>query len=198
MDIVARAQGMILRPKEEWEKVKAESTTIQEIFTSYAVILAAIPALANFIGMGLIGRRIPFYGWFRYPIGRAFVYAILMYVFSLVAVYLLGIVINALAPTFTSKTDAVGAMKLAVFSMTPYWVASVLYIIPFLGFLVLFAGLYGLYVLYLGFATPMMDTPKEKVMGYLLVTIIAYVVIMAVVMLILGMFAAVGNVGRLY
>ena len=196
MDIVNRVQGIILKPKEEWAKIKSESTTIQQLFTSYALILAAIPAIANFIGMGLIGRRIPFIGWYRYDIGTAVLYAILSYVFSLVTVYIFGIIINALAPTFGSKSDAVNSMKLAVFSMTPFWVAGVFYLIPFLGVLALLAGLYGLYVLYLGFSHPLMDTPQDKVIGYLLVSIVVVAVLMGVVMMIMGAIFAVGGMGR--
>ena len=146
--------------------------------------------------MGLIGRRIPFIGWYRYDIGTAVLYAILSYVFSLVTVYIFGIIINALAPTFGSKSDAVNSMKLAVFSMTPFWVAGVFYLIPFLGVLALLAGLYGLYVLYLGFSHPLMDTPQDKVVGYLLVSIVVVAVLMGVVMMIMGAIFAVGGMGR--
>jgi hypothetical protein len=196
MDIVSRAQQILLKPKEEWVKIKEEKATIAEMFTSYAMILAAIPAVAQFIGLGLIGRRIPFVGWYRMGLGRAFLYAILFYVFSLVTVYVFGIIINALAPTFSSKSDATMAMKIAVFSMTPAWVAGVLYIIPFLGILVLLASIYGIYVLYLGFSCPLMDTPKEKVVGYLVVSIVAVIVLMAVVWIILGAVFTVGGVYR--
>jgi len=199
MDLVSRVQGIILKPKEEWVKIKSESAKIVELFTSYVMILAAIPAVAQFIGMGLIGRRVPFIGWFRYSIGTALLYAILTYVFTLASVYIFGIVINALAPTFSSKADAVNAMKLAVYSMTPVWVAGVLHIIPLLSILVLVASLYGFYVLYLGFNSPLMDTPKDKVVGYLLVSIVIYIVLMGIIMLIMGAIFAVGTVGgRLY
>ncbi len=194
MDLVARAQAIILKPKEEWGKIKAESTTIAQLFTSYAILLAAIPAIAQFIGHGLVGRRIPFAGWVRYSIGSALFEAILYYVFTLVSVYLFGIVINALAPSFGSKQSPVNAMKLAVFSMTPMWIGGIFYIIPFLGFLAWLASLYGLYILYLGFDNPLMDTPKEKVVGYLLVSIVVIVVLSMVVFLVLGAIFTVGKI----
>ena len=194
MDIVSRAQQIILKPKEEWENIKAEKTTIAELFTSYAMILLAIPAVAQFIGWSLIGRRIPFVGWYRVGIGTGLLRAILFYVLTLVSVYVFGIIINALAPTFGSKSDATAAMKLAVYSMTPAWVAGVLYIIPLLDILVILASLYGIYILYLGFVCPMMDTPKDKVMTYMIVSIIVAVVVWIVVAVILGAIFAVGGV----
>jgi hypothetical protein len=194
MDIVSRVQQLILKPKEEWEKIKEEKTTIAELFTSYAMILLAIPAVAQFIGWSLIGRRIPFVGWYRVGIGTGLLRAILFYVLTLVSVYVFGIIINALAPTFGSKSDATAAMKLAVYSMTPAWVAGVLYIIPLLEILVILGSLYGIYVLYLGFVCPMMDTPKDKVMTYMIVSIIVAVIVWVVVAVILGTIFAVGGV----
>ena len=197
MDLVARAQAILLKPKEEWVKIKGESTPIAKLFTSYAVLLAAIPAIAQVIGNGLVGKRIPFVGWIRFPIGSALFQAILYYVFTLVSVYVFGIVINALAPSFGSKQSLENAMKLAVYSMTPMWIGGIFYIIPFLGFLAILASLYGLYILYLGFDNPLMDTPKEKVVGYLLVSIVVVVVLSLVVSLVLGAIFTVGTIGRI-
>jgi len=194
MDLVARAQAILLKPKEEWVKIKGESTPIAQLFTSYAVLLAAVPAVAQFIGNGLVGKRIPFVGWVRFPIGSALFQAILYYVFTLVSVYVFGIVINALAPSFGSKQSMENAMKLAVYCMTPMWIGGVFYIIPFLGFLAILASLYGLYILYLGFDNPLMDTPKEKVLGYLIVCIVVVVVLSLVVALVLGAIFTVGTI----
>jgi hypothetical protein len=196
MDLMARVQAIALKPKEEWVKIKTETTSVSGLFTSYAMILAAIPAVAQFIGFGLIGRRYPFIGWVRMGIGTSLIRAIFSYILSLVMVYVFALIINALAPTFGSAPNQLNAMKLAVFSMTPGWVAGILYVIPFLEWLVILASLYGLYVLYLGFATPMMDTPKEKVMAYLVVSIVVVVVLSVVVGLILGAVFAVGGVYR--
>jgi len=193
MDIVARAQGVLFKPKDEWAKIKAEPTPIQQLFTSYAVILAAIPVVAQFLGWALVGFRIPYVGgsW----MGRAILYSIFSYVFSLVVVYAFGIIINALAPNFSSTQNLPNAMKLAVYSMTPAWLAGIFHIIPSLGFLAILGSLYGIYVLYLGFATPLMETPKEKVLGYMVISVVVMIVLSVVVGLILGaMFAMRGLV----
>ncbi len=194
MDLITRAQAILLKPKEEWVKIKGESTPIAQLFTSYAVFLAAIPAIARFIGNGLVGRRIPFVGWARFPIGSALFEAILYYVFTLVIIYVFGIVINALAPSFGSKQSMENAMKLAVYSMTPMLIGGIFYIFPGLAFLAWVASLYGLYLLYLGFDNPLMDTPKDKVVGYLLVSIVVIIVLSMVVFLILGAIFTVGTI----
>jgi len=196
MDLVSRVQAILLKPKEEWVKIKQETSTVAELYKSYAVILAAIPAVATFIQVSLIGQRVPIIGWVRINIGRGLAQAVLTYALTLVSVYVMALIINALAPTFNSTPNPINALKLVVYSMTAGWVAGVLNIIPYLGVLASLAGLYGLYILYLGFATPMMDTPKEKVMSYFVISLVVVVVLYAVVFLVLGAVFAVGGVYR--
>ena len=196
MDLKARVQGILLKPKEEWLKIKEEKLTLSEFFTSYILILAAIPAVAQFIGYGIIGYRVPFIGWHRLGIGTALFRAVLAYVFALVAVFVFGIVINALATSFSSTPNLDNAMKLAVYSMTPAWVAGVLHVFYFLSPLVILASLYGIYILYLGLVTPLLDTPKEKVVSYLIVSFIIAIVVMGVLGIILNTIFTVGSIYR--
>ena len=64
--------------------------------------------------------------------------------------------------------------------MTPGWLAGALYIVPGLWALSVVASLYGVYLLYLGFGTPMMETPKDKIPGYMAVSIVVVVVLYVV------------------
>jgi Yip1 domain len=194
MDLVSRAQNILMKPKDEWVKIKAESTPIPPLFMSYAAILALIPAVAQFIGYGLIGQRIPFIGMVRSGIGSALFRAIISYVLGLASVYVFGLVINMLATSFGSKQNQENAMKLAVYSMTAMWIGGIFYIFLPLAILAMLAGLYGLYVLYLGFDGGLMDTPKDKVVGYCVVSIVVYIVLYVVVSIILGSVFAFGAV----
>ena len=194
MDLVSRAQNILMKPKDEWVKIKAESTPIPQLFTSYAVLLALIPALAQFIGYGLIGQRVPFIGMVRLGLGSSLFRAILFYVLGLVSVYGFGFIINMLAPSFGSKANPENAMKIAVYSMTAVWVGGIFYIFLPLAILAMLAGLYGLYVLYLGFDGGLMDTPKDKVLSYCIVSIVVYIVLYAVVSVIIGAVFTVGAV----
>lgn len=190
MDIVQRAQAILLKPKEEWAKIKAEPSTVAGIFRSYVLILAAIPAGFQFLGNIMVGKRLPLVGVFRWPIGRALGYAVVSYVLALLVVYVFALIVNELAPTFASAKNMTSALKLSAYSMTPGWLAGVLYIVPGLWALSLLASLYGLYLLYLGFDTPMMETPKDKIPGYMVVSIVVVAVLYAVFGLIVrGAFA---------
>lgn len=186
-NILQRAIGIITKPSEEWEKIKGEKATVIGMFTNYAIILAAIPAIAGFIGYFIIGRS--FMGFtVRMPIGRAFMWAILMYIFSLLGVYLLSFIIDFLAPNFGAKKDIVMSTKVAVYSMTPSWAAGIFFLIPALAILSFIAGLYALYLLYVGIKD--LKSPSgDKATPYFVVTIIAYIVIAFMISLIVSSIA---------
>ena len=148
----ARVQGILLRPRAEWDVIDTEPATTQGLFTGYACILAAIPAVA------MILSHLLFIHWTIVPI---IVIAVLSYVASLLGVFIVGFIIDALAPSFDGQKNQVQAMKLAVYSYTAAWVAGILNIVPLLGILAIIAALYGLYILYLGLPK-LMKSPPEK------------------------------------
>ena len=129
MNLVERAKNILLTPAKEWEVIKGEPLTIMDMFTKYAMLLAAIPAIAGFIGYSVIGISFGF-GTFRVPIGTSLVWAIMQYILSLGGVFLIAFIMDALAPTFGCTKNLVAAVKIVVFSYTAAWVAGILNIIP--------------------------------------------------------------------
>jgi hypothetical protein len=169
--LVARAQGILLHPKAEWDIIDTEPATTQGLFTGYACILAAIPPVA------MIVSHLLFIHWTIVPI---IVIAVVSYVASLIGVFIVGLIIDALAPSFDGQKNQVQAMKLAVYSYTAAWVAGILNIVPLLGILAFIAALYGLYTLYVGLPR-LMKSPPEKTAGYFVVTLIAAIVVNVVI-----------------
>jgi hypothetical protein len=194
MNLVERAKNILLTPAKEWDVIKGEQLTIVDMFTKYAMILAAIPAIAGFIGYSLIGISYGF-GTFRVPIGTSLVWAILQYILSLGGVFLIAFIMDALAPTFGCSKNLVAAVKIVVFSYTAAWVAGILNIIPSLGILVGLASIYSLYLMYMGLQK-VKDVPKDKMVGYFVVTIIAAVVVFMAIGMIVGA-VAFGNMSAI-
>ena len=179
--MIQRVKDILLKPKDTWPQIKAEATSIGQVFTGYAMILAALPAIFGILGFTLVGQSFgPVTGFFRIPFTYALVWAIVWYILILVALYLEGLVINALAPSFGSKQNMTNAYKLAVYSSTPMFVAGILNILPALGVLVFLLGLYSLYLLYIGMPV-MMETPKPKLVGYFVVVLIIMIVLYFIV-----------------
>jgi hypothetical protein len=179
MNLVERAKGIILKPKEEWQTISGETTTIPELYKTYIVILAAIGPAASIIGMSLVGVSMPFLGSFRVPITTAIASAVVRYILTLVGVYVLALIIDGLAPTFSGEKNINQAFKVATYSATPGWLVGIFSLIPALSILGIL-GLYGLYLLYLGLPV-LMKSPQEKSMGYTAVIIIAAIIVFVVI-----------------
>jgi len=194
--LLNRVQGILLRPREEWIKIKEESLPPSQLFSSYVLILAAVPPLTRFLANLLYGGfKKPYSGWSWNVAGRNLLFSIITYIFSLIIVYVFGRIINVLAPIFSSRRSNLNSMKLAVYSLTSFWIGGVLYLVPRTGWLLRnLVGLYGIYILSLGFAAPLMDTPKEKVVGYLVVSSIIAIVLIIGVEIILRVFFAIWGV----
>jgi hypothetical protein len=180
MNLQARVTNIITKPKDEWPVIAQEQTDVATLFRTYICLLAAIPVIANFIGQSVIGISLPIVGHYRIGFGSGLVGAVVQYVLSLVSCYIAAFVIEKLAPSFGSKGDTVQALKLVAYAYTPAWVAGVLGIIPALGILVVLASLYSIYLFYLGLPT-MMQTPPDKVIGYMVVSALVIIVLSVIV-----------------
>ena len=174
MDIVARAKAITLNPAATWPVIDVEQHDPKSLFIPYMLILAAIPAVASFIGMSVVGMG--GFGFnFRLPIGSGLAMMVITYLMSLVMTFGMGWLISALAPTFGGQSNLVQGLKVAVFGGTPMMLAGVFNIIPALSIIGLLAALYSLYVMYLGLPQ-LMKNPKEKTVFYMVVVVIASII----------------------
>jgi Yip1-like protein len=180
MDLLQRAKNIVLTPQTEWPVIASETIPQGTLITSYVVPLAAVSAVAAFIGGVFIGYSVPFVGTVRTPIVNGLVGAVLAVVMAVVLVYVLAAIINALAPTFNTPKDNAQAFKVAIYSITPVWIAGILNIIPALGILGILAGLYGIYLMYLGLLR-VMKSPDDKAIAYTAVVTVCCVVVMIVI-----------------
>ena len=180
MDLQTRVVNILTKPAEEWPVIAGETTDAATLIKSYVAVLAAVPAVAGFIGKVVVGVSVPFLGTIRVGAVQGVVGMILTYVLSIVGVYVASIVIDKLAPSFQSESNPIQALKLVVYASTPSWLAGVLNIIPALGVLGILAGLYGIYLFYLG-VTPLMKTPQDKVVPYMLVSAVVVIIVMVIV-----------------
>lgn len=175
--LIARVQGILLAPRAEWDRIEPESATAQGLFTGYAAILAAIPAIAQVIGglwpicvLGVCVHR---------NLIAVIVGAIVFYILSLVGVFVISLIIDELAPSFGGTKNRIQALKLVIYSWTAFWLAGIFAVVPFLGILSI-VGLYSLYLLYLG-VPKMMKAPQDKALGYTAVSIILGIIVYFVV-----------------
>ena len=164
--IIERIKNILLAPKTEWPVIASESTSIGQLYTGYVIPLTGLSALMTFVRMSVIGVTIPFGGTFRMSLVSGLTAALVSFGFGLLGFYLVGLIINALAPTFAGVRDQRQAMKTAAYAFTPAFVGSLLTVLGGLGTLLqLIAAIYGIYLLHLGLPV-LMKSAQEKAAGY--------------------------------
>jgi hypothetical protein len=188
MDTITRAKNICLSPTTEWSVVAEENAATGALLTGYVIPLAAIGAVAGFVGGSLVGRTLPFVGGtYRVPIISGIVTACFALVMAVVGVLILSFIINALAPTFGGQKNSAQALKVAVYSYTPAWLAAIVLILPALSWVIMLAAaVYALYLLYLGLPR-LMKCPTDKAVAYTAVVIVCTIVLSVVVAAIGGM-----------
>ena len=122
-NIVARAKSILLTPRSEWTVIAAEPETVGGLYSGYIIILAAIPAIVRFLSYSLIGVSVPFLGSYRVSTMAGLTTAIVSYVLSLVGIYVLALIVDALAPTFGGEKNQIQALKVVAYSYTASWIA---------------------------------------------------------------------------
>ena len=114
--LVARAKAILLSPTTEWPVIADEPATVSEIFKNYVIWLAAISAVAGFIGNTVVGYSVPFLGHYRMGFGAGLTGAIVTYVLSLAGVFLVAYLADALAPTFGGQKNFTQAVKAVAYA----------------------------------------------------------------------------------
>jgi hypothetical protein len=195
MQLIEHAKSILLQPKETWPRIEAEPASTASLFTGYLMVLAAIPAVCGFIGMSLIG-----FGGFgitvRVPLLAGLANMVVSYVLSLVGVFVLGLIVDALAPTFGGVKSPIQALKLVVYASTAALLGGVFSLLPSLSMLGLLAALYSIYLIYTGLPV-LMKNPAEKSAVYTVVVIVAGIVMGVVIGAVGSLFMPHGGMGRM-
>jgi hypothetical protein len=184
--IIARAKSTLLNPRAEWPVIAAEPETVSHLYSSYILIMAGIPAVALFLSSTIFGVSVPLLGTYRIGFGAGLTSAVTTYVLGLVGLYLMALIVDALAPTFGGQKDRVQALKSVSYAYTAAWVASVVGLIPGLRLAATVVGVvYSIYLLRLGLPFTM-KCPDEKAAGYTAVSFIVAIAVAIVLNLTVG------------
>ncbi len=168
--ILARIRNIVADPRGEWPLIATEPVHPMRLFVGYVALLAAIPAIAGFIGSSLIGVSVSI-GRLHDPLELGVLRAVISYLFSFVIVYLTALAIDVMAPLFQTQRNFTSALKLAVYSFTPVWLIGIVLAVPGLRFLSIL-GLYALRLIWTGLP-PLMGTPRPKILPYALSIVVA-------------------------
>lgn len=184
MSLVDRVKNILLSPATEWEVIAKEPATVGSLFTGYAARLAALPAIASILFLGVLGMGAMGPGGAMLAglgMGYFAIMAIVTFFLGLGLLWLVAFIVKSVSPSFNGTSDMVQATKLMVYSATPTWIAGLVAWVPGLGFLFSLAAMaYAVYLIYLG-VRPVLEVPQEKVAGMTVVTVLIYIVTSVVV-----------------
>ncbi len=192
--IISRVTGVLLKPQQEWPSIASEVATTKSVWTSYVAILTTFGPIMGLLVSIAAGA---FFGALMggasaAGIGFAILTAILTYALLNLVVFLTGLIIDALAPSFGAEKNSVQAYKTAAYGFTPIFIlglVQIINVVPFLG--------WGLYILLaigaLVWATisiiaglpHTMKAPADKAVGYGVVSIICAIVMYFILNLVL-------------
>ncbi len=189
MNLVDRAKNILITPKTEWEVIKNEQTTTTDLFTKYAMILAIIPVIATIIGFSIIGVSFGFGVSFKWPLSSSILHGVISYVLNLGSIYVIALIVDALAPSFGSTKNLDASLKVVLYSYTASFIAGIFMLIPMLSWLAIIVSLYSFYLMYLGLKI-VKDTPQDKIAGYLVVTILIAIVVYVIISSVVNAIAA--------
>jgi len=173
----SNAIALVKNPADFIRQNKNIVVPLNSLMVNYVAILAAVPFIATLIG--------DLWYYSRYGAGFAIGLAIITYILEVAGVIVIGIVIWKLAPYFETKTDQTRATNLAAYIYTPFFLLSIVDIVPYLGLITFLGLLYGLYILYLGIPI-LLDTPPKSVIPYMFAILVASLVVFAIIAGIIG------------
>ena len=186
MDLVQRLKGILLTPEAEWPAIEQEPGTPGFLFPNYVAYLAAILPIASFVGRAVIGVATPA-GTIRVPLFAGLLGAVIAYVLSFVVIYAVAIIIDQLAPRFGGVKDFPSALKVTVYSLTPYWIAGILQLFAGLRFVGYVVAFFGVYLAWLGLPR-LMRVKRDGAVPYVALSVACAIVIVAAVTLIEAFF----------
>lgn len=186
--------GLFSQPKKEWKSIKEERCTVGKCFCSHVLILAAIPAIAGYIGTTQVGWSFGGFEVHKLTTQSALQIAIITYLTMLVAVFSLGKAIHWMGQTYGSKQTLPQAIALAAYTATPLWVMGLFFLYPILWVNMLIglpALAYSVYLLYTGVPV-MMGVSQER--GFLFASAVLAVGLVMLVA-VLGSMAVLWSMG---
>lgn len=179
MFLVQRVKDILFQPTQTWHAIVTETSDARTVFGTYVVPLAALAALAAFIGLTVVGVGVDVGGFDareRLPLANGLVNLAAGFLLSLATVYGLARAIDALATSFGARKSPRRAMMLVGYASTAAFIGAMFSIVPALSGIGLLVSLYSIFLLYTGLPV-LMRCPRNKVAAYTAIAVACAIVL---------------------
>lgn len=159
--IFTRAININLKPKTEWISVLNEKPTGFSIFFQYYFFLALIPPLCFMTGQLLYGAD--FVLLKKILLSWSLVESISLFFSPLLALLMTAFILEQLPFSMNSGMSYSRFFQITGYSLTPFWLSGLLYLLPYLNKFALVGGFYSLFLLFTGFSLSLQLSRKRLV-----------------------------------
>ncbi len=170
--IMEQVKDMYLSPHTFWEEVKLQPKTEIELIRDYYIFIAAVPAIAGFLGSLIHGEN--FF--------RSVLWSVLFFGCAIGGIYFLSKVLAFMGKSFDVTEDEATMFRLAVFAFTPILLAGIFLLIPPLYWLTII-GVYGFYFFVIGL-NKLITCPEEERVNFTIISLIVLLITTLLVFLI--------------
>ena len=131
----ARVKFVVTNPVEAWNTIKAEQSTVRDLYVDYLIPLALITPLCAIVKRVLFGAP-------QLPIANVIIptsvsatigHQVVMFAVTLALMFVFMHIMALIAPKFQGSSDPVQSLKIIAYSGTPSAVAALLTFIPYVG-----------------------------------------------------------------
>ena len=190
--------GLFTHPDQEWQQIRGEEPSIRQLYLTHTLIVAAIPAIAAFMGTTQIGWTMGGRAPVVLTANSALWMALMSYLTMLGAVALMSAFVHWMARTYDARPSMARCVAFTTYTASPLFIGGVAALYPhlWLGMMVGTAAIcYTVYLLYMGLPT-FMSVPADEgflfASSVLAVGLVVLVAIMGAAVIIWGLGAGPG------
>jgi hypothetical protein len=170
--LTSRVKDIMLQPRRTWKEIDAEFIKPAELWGKYILPLAAIGPLFITISWLVFGKPVALTSLTNpVPIATAITRGLAEYVLLLLSVFVLALLLSAVAPTFGGQKNDVQALKAAAYSNTSAWLGGAFSLIQALWPVKWIFYVYTFVLLFIGLPL-VMKVPSQQSVAYSAVGVI--------------------------
>lgn len=165
---LTHALGLLIHPKQEWNKISQEKNEIPGLLMGYVLILAIIGPVAGYYGTTTSGWQIGSRDAVKLTTQSAMTISIFYYLAVVISVVGLGLMVRWMCKTYGGNTSLNRCIALSAYVSTPIFLVGIVEFFPILWInlvIGLFALAHSVFLLYSGVPV-MMNISEDK--GFLM------------------------------
>ena len=179
MSLIRRVPAILRSPRRTWALIAQEPRAPLWADEAGVAMLAALPALAIFVGLSVVGFRTAGTAR-RLPIAAGLTQAAISYAASLIVVALLVLIVDALAPLFDARRDRAAALRLVAGASSAAFLGGIFAAVPAFAPLAVLGLLASVFLFYTG-VPALMRCPPRNAAAYSSAMAVSAIVVAAAV-----------------